>query len=420
MLLAYIATDNRSVLLEERHRNTGELLRSAVLELGHCNSLSYNPSTKEVYVAQYTYGKKADADPDDENTMDTYGFRTDIKVVDYTTLTIKTSAGFDVAPYSSLTEFGVSGCCYDAINNFLVISTVNKGKTIREIIILTADAKLFVKRYFIFDGNDWTEPKGTFQGVQMAHNGYAYLIDSTYKAIYVLEYITGKPIGIISINDFDDMERPAMELQSISAVDKYDPESNLYVFHGGVLAKGSWFLNAAASLINPFKGLPSLHRPVYLGDSINGYVDPNAVNTQQQGTEDKPYIDPNMMLAVLAHRPTRRVWSLINFLPGQYGIVRARDIDIRINCKTSGGRVEIEDMFIYNSILHIANPVINHGNAVTTSLWVTNATVIDAIEAYSSDIKVYRGSGAYHGNSNSYISKYSASSVTDSNFIASN
>ena len=97
------------IYLEEISKSTKETLKSAYLELYHANSLAYNDSTKEIYVATNSYR--------DEN----FNLlpKNEIIVVDYNTFTITDT----ITPPTEITSNNrVRSVSYDNKNNVLAFA----------------------------------------------------------------------------------------------------------------------------------------------------------------------------------------------------------------------------------------------------------------------------------------------------------
>lgn len=405
----------KSVLMEERKVKGGALVKSAAKELGHANCISYDKKRDVFYVCKYKY--------------DGNNFTGDVSIVDRTNFGIIES--IDIKPFSDITgsNIGVDGACYDAINDKLVVTTCDSGHNKMELIVINPDTKSMEQKYDIFPNGTWVKASGyTYQGIQMAHNGYAYFMDSTHRCLNVMDYITKIPICIINIEDFDDYGRRVMELEGMAPMNPDDPNTDIAVFHGGYSVARGWYCNCGFGIVNPFIGNTRARRSHYLGDGETGntaqdcYVNPNGTNTIQNGTENAPYIDPNLLLQTMMNKPQRIVRNLIHFKPGAYGVLRIDDVCMRIKADekdASGKGVEISEFDIYDSTIHLLGGTVSNLNAFVSDIWL-NGVKSPNTDINSSELKVIKevAGSSYDGHGNSFITKYTGTTNSD-RFITS-
>lgn len=348
-------SEGNNVLLTEVAWSTNQILRTAVLELQHCNWISYVPETNELLIA---------------STQNADNVRTALLyIVDYSNLTIKET--LDLAPLVSdiTTHDGMSlwSCSFDLITGkyyltyYYYTSASNHRWKLYE---WDRENNALVKEIVITEFLD--EITGGYGQGCLVHNNTIYYLCWSRSCVYTYG-IDGLPLKVIEVAVTNGLGIPTKELEQISPM-KTSPETDLCVISGGPNVENGWYTHVMVGRINPFQGQHHKSEEFTHVTNKNLYVDYTYTGLIQEGTSEHPFKD--IMLALEVEKYGERSHRVIIVSNGSPAI-------------ETGPLVIID-----NTYINCNNVKITSLKADSDRVVITNATLNDS-EDYTVDNKPY-------------------------------
>lgn len=328
------------VYLKEISKETGETIRSAFLELFHANSLAYNESKGEIYVATNSYI--------DENFVSQP--MNDIIIVDYDTFTIKEI----ITPPSEITNNNhVRSVSYDNKNGVLALADVTD-------VWIMSDWGT-VEKHIVLDMNYTAPITNPIQNHTTNQNTVVYdnkIYSTRYGETGVVVYdIDGNIIQ--NYYSFDiDIPTQIGELESIAI----EEDGNIYLATAQLIKSTNdvcmlYDITIYKSNLK-YNGFKNYFYSYDLSNRVAFYVDCETTNHLQAGTVDKPF--KSIQQAIDSAQFIKKNVSCTINLVGtnkQYGFISTKN---NISLIINGNNNLIYAMEIFNQNIEINNLTVNN------------------------------------------------------------
>lgn len=271
-----VTPDDRAILIE-LDSDGKELRRSDPLMLGHANWISYDSTTSELYIAEL-------------ETHDATGaamMSHVISVVDYSTLTFKSSITID-----GLTELqGIMSYSIDAVTGERIILTQGGGDKLNLYSVGDDQTLTEIKMKI----SDTTRASAGVQGV-LSYGGYRYLLTFNARALTIMDK-TGATISVLAIPNQSGTGALIGEVQWISPVT--DNESPTDFMIGSVCQNSNFGLDHVTSvyktnIVTGVADKPTI--PLLVNQTV--YVDAGSNSVNPDGSKDNPFKDINEALSL--------------------------------------------------------------------------------------------------------------------------
>lgn len=362
------------IYLEEISKSTKETLKSAYLELFHANSLAYNDTTKEIYVATNSYR--------DENFE--LLPKNEIIIVDYNTFTITDT----ITPPSEITSNNrVRSVSYDNKNNVLALADttdiwiMTDFETIENHITLntnyTAPYTNPVNNYItnqntvvydnkIYSTRFWANGLSVYDmNGNLIRNYYDFDIDIAFQ-IGELESIT--------IEDNGDIYLASTQLATSN--------NNVCKLYDITIVKSNLKYN----------GYKNYYYSSVLSNRIAYYVDSDTTNKIQCGTQALPF--KSIQQAIIATQYNfKNVSCSINLIGTnkQYGFIVCKN---NISLIVNGNNNKIYSMQIQNQNIELINLIVNNDILVNVGTInnPSNIQITDQSNVIFNNVKILNNS----------------------------
>lgn len=363
------------IYLEEISKSTKETLRSAYLELFHANSLAYNDTLKEIYVATNSYI--------DENYE--AQIKNDIIVINYNDFTIKET----ITPPSEITSSNrVRSVSYDNKNNVLALADVTD-------IWIMSDFET-VENHITLNTN-YTAPY-----INPINNNITNQNTVVYDNKIYSTRLSANGLSVYDFNgnlirnyyDFDiDIAFQMGELESIAI----ENNGNIY-FASTQLASSD---NNSCKLYDitiiksnlKYNGYKNYFYSSTLSNRISYYVDCDTTNKIQCGSQNLPF--KSLQQAIFATQYNLKNVSCNIILTGnnkQYGFIVCKN---NITLKIFGNNNKVYALQIQNQKIEIENLIVNNDALVNINSEENpcNIKITNQSDVIFNNVKILNNSG---------------------------
>lgn len=341
-----------NVYLVEISKSTGTVLKEAFLELYHANSIAYNDTDKEIYVACNSYVN------DNDEIIDF----NKILIVDYNTFTIKGEATISEDVIDNLENSHIMSVSYDNKNNVLGIGSQNKFfimddfETVNRIININYNNTApLINEIFNNQTNQQIKlfDNRLYQTRYFSNGLVIYNLDGNVVKNYY-NFDTDIPIRIGEIESFEIEEDGTIY---IASVQRSWTTYRTYALYDRTIFKSN-------IKVNGYKNYKKPSNSETTGNTY--YVDPLTSNNLQVGTQNFPF--KSIMQAIIGVEYEDNVSSYIECVSNaNYGILIIRNskfIQINGNNKATflGCMIEGANTKLMNCIFDLSNDLNMNNN----------------------------------------------------------